>query len=75
MTNKKAKIRALEALETQHNFVNILINCGDATDNPQYYEAQRENLRGMIDMFDIIFGDAPYTAAATQRMLEDLKVC
>lgn len=71
-TQKQMKIKALKAIEMQYDFINLLISCGDAESAPQYYNGQIEQLRGMRDMYDIVFGDAPYTYAATMAMLDEL---
>ena len=63
------KIKALEALKAQYEFIRLLSDCGDADKNPQYYTGQVEQLRGMRDMFDVVFGDAPYTYAACLDMI------
>lgn len=65
------KIKALEALKAQHEFIRLLSDCGDADRNPLYYTGQVEQLRGMRDMFDVVFGDAPFTYAACLDMLSE----
>lgn len=72
-TQKQMKIKALKAIEMQYDFINLLISCGDAENAPQYYNGQVEQLRGMRDLFDVIFGDAPYTYVATLSMLDKLQ--
>lgn len=63
------KIKALETLKAQYEFIRSLSDCGDAEKYPQYYTGQVEQLRGMREMFDIVFGDAPYTYASCLDMI------
>ena len=66
------KVKGLCAMGMQYDFLDVLKDCGDAVSNPQYFTAQVEQLHGMRDMYDAIFGDAPYTKAACKAMLEEM---
>ena len=68
----KLQYRALMAMMAQYDFIDVLKDCGDANDNPQYFTDQVNQLRGMREMFEAVFGHAPYSKAATQAMIDDL---
>ena len=65
------KIKGLETILTQYDFIEILEEYGDVKHN-QYYVAQVEQLRGMREIFEDIFGCAPYTKLEAQAMLHEL---
>ena len=65
-------VKALEALKAEYEFLNTLIECGDAEKNPQYYTSVVNELRGMREMFQIVFGNAPYAYAACLEMFADI---
>lgn len=66
------KIKGLCAMGMQYDFLDALKDCEDAISNPQYFTAQVDQLRGMREMYDAIFGDAPYTKAACKAMLDEM---
>lgn len=72
ITKSEMKIEGLQTLISQYKFIDLLKECGDAVDNPQYFCKQVEQLRGMREMFDAIFGDAPYTKVAAEAMLSEI---
>lgn len=71
MTNmNEMKFKALIALEKQYNFINLLVDCGDAERAPQYFEQQMHVVQGLIEMYEAVFEDyAPYNRTEAHAMI------